>query len=285
MISVIVVARNEGDHLVSTVEQFAATLPARAEVVVVDDRSTDGSIARLPVDPRVRVVRGSGRGVARARNLGARRAAGNMLVFSDAHLRIPRGWWKPLAEIAARPGVGGAAPAISSITRPDRVGHGLRFSSAGLDIDWLWRDTPRPHKAPLIPWCCTAMSREVFEAVGGFDEAMLGIGSVDNEMSLRLWLLGYELWVAPRVDVGHLFRRKKGFARFWWQGLHNRTRLALVHLDLARIARFVKAYRHDPEFGLAMAAAATGDIARRRKHFAKERVHDINWYFQRFPKP
>ena len=284
MISVIVVARNEGDQLVSTVEQYAATLPARAEIVVVDDLSTDDSVDRLPADPRVRVVRGSGDGVAKARNLGARRAGGDMLVFSDAHLKLPPDWWKPLAEIAARPGVGGAAPAISSIAKPDRVGHGLRFSGPDLDIRWLWRDTRRPHKAPLIPWCCTAMSRDVFNAAGGFDEAMLGIGSIDNEMSLRLWLLGYELWVAPRIDVGHLFRRKKGFDRFWWKGLHNRTRLALVHLDLDRIARFVKAHRRDPEFGVAMAAAAIGDIAQRRKSLAKTRVHDIDWYFRSFPK-
>jgi GT2 family glycosyltransferase len=282
MISVVVVARNEGDRLARTVEQFAATLPRRSEIVVVDDASEDDSIARLPRDRRVVVVRGQGEGVARARNRGARRARGGVLFFSDGHMDVERGWWEPLAERAARPGVGGAAPAISSITRPDRIGHGLRFSGAGLDIDWLYRADRRPHRTPLIPWCCTAMSREVFEATGGFDEAMQAIGSVDNEMSLRLWLLGYELWVVPTVVAAHLFRRKKPFARTWGQALHNRTRLALVHFDPPRIARFARAYRNDPDFPLAIATAATGDIARRRRQLARTRQHDAEWYFQRF---
>jgi GT2 family glycosyltransferase len=282
LISVVVVARNEGDRLARTVGQFAETLPRRSEIVVVDDGSDDDSIERLPADRRILVVRGRAAGVARARNLGARRASGQMLVFSDGHMDVDRGWWEPLAERAARRGVGGAAPAISSITRPDRIGHGLRFSGADLDIDWLYRADRRQHRAPLIPWCCTAMSREVFDATGGFDEAMQAIGSVDNEMSLRLWLLGYELWVVPTVVAAHLFRRKKPFARTWAQALHNRTRLALVHFDPKRIARFVRAYRNDSDFPVALATAATADIAGRRRQIARARLHDAEWYFDRF---
>jgi len=203
-------------------------------------------------------------------------------VFSDAHLELPRGWWKPMALRAARPGVGGVAPAIASIRRPNRVGHGLRFVGHDLDVTWLWRGHGRPPRAPLIPWCCTAMHRAVFEATGGFDEGMTGMGSIDNEMSLRLWLLGYELWVTPAVVVGHLFRRAQPYPLTTGQQLHNRTRLALVHLDLPRLARFVQATRGNEDFGVAMASAATSDAARRRAQLAARRTHDIDWYFKKF---
>jgi glycosyltransferase involved in cell wall biosynthesis len=281
MISVVVVARNEGDRLAETVGQFDATLPPRSELIVVDDQSTDGSCSRLP-NGRVRVIQGSGGGVAKARNLGARLARGNLLVFADAHLTVRNGWWKPLAMRAAQRGVGGVAPAIASITRPQRIGHGLRFSGADLDVQWLWREDRRPHRAPLIPWCCTAMSRAVFESAGGFDEGMIGVGAIDNEMSLRLWLLGYELWIVPAVVVGHLFRRKQRFPLSPWKPLQNRTRLALVHLELPRIARYLRALRNDPDFAMALAAASTGDIARRRRAMARRRVHDSEWYFEKF---
>jgi GT2 family glycosyltransferase len=281
-ISVIVVARNEADELVRTVRQYADTLPSSSEIIVVDDGSSDGSIERLPRDRRIRVVRGAGRGVAQARNRGARRAHGDLLVFSDAHLELPRGWWKGLAARAVRKGVGGVAPAISSIRKPDRVGHGLRFQGPDLEISWLWTEHRRAHRPPLIPWCCTMMHRDVFEATGGFDEGMTGMGSIDNEMSLRLWLLGYELWVVPSIVVGHLFRRKQPYPLTAWQQLHNRTRLALVHLDLPRIARFVGRMRTDPDFGVAFAAAATSDVGRRRRALESQRRYDPDWYFKRF---
>lgn len=282
MISVVVVARNEGKWLSRTVQRYAATLPPKSEVVVVDDGSTDGSVERLPTDPRVRVIRGKGAGVARARNLGGRRAKGDLLVFSDAHLELPNGWWTPLAARAARRGVGGVAPAITSITRPERIGHGLHFSGADLDVQWLWREDRRPHRAPLIPWCCGMMSRAVFEASGGFDEGMTGMGSIDNEMSLRLWLLGYELWVVPSVVVAHLFRRTQPYPLTLSMQLHNRARLALVHLELPRLARFLRLNRNDPDFGEALAAAATADVGKRRRAVCAQRIRDTEWYFKRF---
>src|SRR5262249_49147805 len=66
MISVVVVARNEGDEVVRTVTQYARTLPASSEIIVVDDGSADGSVERLPPDRRIRVMAGSGKGVAQA---------------------------------------------------------------------------------------------------------------------------------------------------------------------------------------------------------------------------
>ena len=282
MISVVVITRDEGARLASTVDQYLATLPARSEVIVVNDGSTDGSCERLPRDRRIRLVRGAGRGVAQARNAGGRAARGSVLVFSDAHLEIPKGWWKPLAARAVRPGIGGVAPAIASTTRADRIGQGLRFLEPNLEITWLWRDEVKSRRAPLIPWCCTAISRAVFNETGGFDEGMIGAGSIDNEMSLRLWLLGYELWVVPSVVIGHVFRRKPPYPANAWHSLHNRTRLALVHLEVPRIARFVRAWRNDPDFAQAMAAAATSDAMRRRKRVAAQRVHDSDWYFRKF---
>jgi GT2 family glycosyltransferase len=282
MISVVVVARNEGTWLLRTVQRYVATLPSGSEVIVVDDGSTDESADRLPTDRRVRVIRGRGAGVARARNLGGQRAKGDLLVFSDAHLELPDGWWKPLATRAARRGVGGVAPAITSITRPQRIGHGLYFSGADLDVRWSWREDRRVHRAPLIPWCCGMMSRAVFEASGGFDEGMTGMGSIDNEMSLRLWLLGYELWIVPSVVVGHLFRRTQPYPLTLSMQLHNRTRLALIHLELPRLARFLRLNRNDPDFGEALAAAATTDVGRRRRAMSVQRVRDTEWYFKRF---
>src|SRR5437773_5379480 len=92
-ISVIVLSLNEGDMLRRTVEALDATLPPAAEIVVVDDGSTDASADFLAQpNSRTRLFRVPGLGVARGRNYGARQSRGRILVFSDAHIETPPGW-------------------------------------------------------------------------------------------------------------------------------------------------------------------------------------------------
>src|SRR6266478_2754278 len=99
-VSVVIISRNEGAWLRRTVENLEATLPARSEIVVVDDGSTDGSAAFLRHrKPCLRFLRTPGIGVARARNFGGQRASGEILLFADAHLAMPRSWCEPLLEV------------------------------------------------------------------------------------------------------------------------------------------------------------------------------------------
>src|SRR5260370_34252725 len=90
-ISVVVISRNEGSELKRTVENFDDTLPAGGEVIVIDDGSTDGSADHLALRRgRIRLHRAEGRGVARARNFGARQARGPGIVYADAQRRLRR---------------------------------------------------------------------------------------------------------------------------------------------------------------------------------------------------
>ncbi|HLT66903.1 MAG TPA: glycosyltransferase family 2 protein [Microbacterium sp.] len=70
------------------------------EVIVVDDASTDGTaeFAReyAARDPRIRVIDNEGSGGGSARNLGAREAAGEYLVFADGDDLIPDGAYAAL---------------------------------------------------------------------------------------------------------------------------------------------------------------------------------------------
>src|SRR5436305_10100004 len=89
-VSVVVVSRNEGAELEATVTNLLDTLPApHRELIVVDDGSDDGSTDFLDALPEVIVLRSDGIGVARARNHGGFKASGDVIVFSDAHMRMP----------------------------------------------------------------------------------------------------------------------------------------------------------------------------------------------------
>ena len=129
-ISVILPATNESVLLRRTVEQFEATLPPDSEIVVIDNGSTDGCADFLVEEPRetVQLIRTSEPlGVAAARNRGLAQARGEIVVFSDAHMDLPEGWWQPIADTLNRPEVGVVGPGIGVMGKPDRrAGFGQR---------------------------------------------------------------------------------------------------------------------------------------------------------------
>ncbi len=281
----VAITRNEGERLRETVENLRDTLPAAHEIVVVDDGSEDGSTGFLKSARNgCRLIRASGIGVARARNLGARSTTGDVIVFADAHLRLERDWWRPLIDVLRRPQAGAAAPAIGNMRKPERpFGYGLTLPAADLEPQWLDRSGSDPFPAPILPGCCLAMKRSVFEHTGGYDEGLKARGRIDPETSLRLWLMGYENWVAPESTVWHYFRRCAPFPVSASEVLHNRLRLAMVHLRTGRIAAVLDAYASDPALSDALLlVASSGRVAERRKELLAERVHDDDWFFEKF---
>jgi glycosyltransferase involved in cell wall biosynthesis len=276
-ISVVVVTRNEGAELHRTVENLRDTLPGRSEVIIVDDGSTDGSTARY----RKRLVANEF-GVARARNLGAAHATGDLLVFADAHIRLPKRWWTPLADLTGERRVGAVAPAIAQLGKDSGHGYGLRFTGPDLDARWLQEPPGGPVSVPILPGCCLAFRRRVFDRIRGWDSGLRHRGGTDNEMSVRLWLLGYEGMVTPEVCVRHLFRDVSPYPVGWPQYLHNRLRLALTYFNPSRIAKVVRAlHRHDA-FGDALELVLGSDITRRRRSLMARRKRSDDDYFQRF---
>ena len=276
-ISAVVISRNEGAELRHTVMSLRATLPPRSEIVIVDDRSTDGSTRGLRG-----VVKADGIGVARARNLGVSKTTGDFVFFADAHIRLDKGWWRPLTEALADPTVAATAPAVTHLPATRRRGFGLTLTGPDLDARWLPRQGVTPFAVPILPGCALMMRRATLDTVGGWDGGLLHRGGVDNEMSLRLWLLGYELLIVPEVVVPHLFRKASPYPVGWPQYLHNRLRLAFAHLNAERLAKVVKALHREPAFGEAMALLVEGDISARRREMLACRARTDDWYFERF---
>jgi hypothetical protein len=88
--------------------------------------------------------------------------------------------------------------------------------------------------------------------------------------------------VVPEVEFRHVFREERPYNMEWSWALHNKLRIAFVHFEPPRIARVVKALRRHQDFPDAAALLAEGDVSSRRKELAARRVHDAEWYFERF---
>lgn len=103
-LSVIVPAWNAEATLATAVESILGDTSLPAEVIVVDDGSSDGTLAvahRLAdADSRVVVISGPNGGVSAARNLGLEAARGEWLAFVDADDRVLPGGFAALLRAA-----------------------------------------------------------------------------------------------------------------------------------------------------------------------------------------
>ena len=86
MISIIIPLYNKETSIAQTLRSVLSQLYHDFEVVVVDDGSTDRSVAIVETvkDPRVRLVRQENGGPSKARNTGVSHAKGEWILFLDA---------------------------------------------------------------------------------------------------------------------------------------------------------------------------------------------------------
>lgn len=142
----------------------------------------------------------------RARNVGATRTTGNILLFIDddavlAHDRVIEGMLRFLDSPTV--GVVGASRLVP-IDAPrfqQRVARQVaRINNPVVDQPLETNPDP-PLYSTQVTTTCAAMRRDVFEQVGGFSEVL--IRSVDPEMFHRVRRLGYSFILAPGVWAWH----------------------------------------------------------------------------------
>ena len=200
-LSVIVPVRDGAAFLAESLPALRASdLPPEAwELVVVDDASTDGSaeVAGRYADAVVCLTRPQG--PALARNRGAERARGEILVFVDADVCVHVDALRRFNELFTRePDVAAAFGAYDTAPRaPGLVSqyrnllhHRVHAESPG-DAETFWAG-------------CGAIRRAVFAAAGEFDETMRQLE--DIELGYRARALGHRIVLRPEIQGTHLKR-------------------------------------------------------------------------------
>ena len=280
--SIIIPNRDEPGLLPTLYSLISNTTPT-PEIIVVDDGSQDGGADAVEdLFPDVRVVRlnGGPSGAIRARNAGAAQASGDLLVFSDAHCRVPKGWLEGLQRH-----INGTAqmvaPGVQGWNGTGAVGTGMSFKPRSLNLQWNVGMT-RPGEAFTSGLGFMVIQRQMFKDLGGFDEGQAGVFDFDIELILRAWLGGYRLIVDPTVVVAHAF--KKAFD--WQVGagdvLYNRLRVALLYFGDERIERVLGYYKDDPALPAVTLRLMQSGIMQERAEFQARRVHDDDWLFAKF---
>ena len=178
-LTIVVPAFNEEAYLASTLSSIrAAAELVRAgsgvdvDVIVVDNASVDGTPA-VARSLGATVVHEPVQGIARARNAGARRAGGEVLVFFDADVVVPRTVLVAICAAMRDPACVGGGVEVDY--RPRRLSVRLYLRA--------WRVLAR--LTGMVQGAAQFCRKDVFEEVGGYDESVWIGEDVDFHWSLR----------------------------------------------------------------------------------------------------
>jgi GT2 family glycosyltransferase len=208
--SVVVPVRNAVRTLPACLVALSRLDPSPAEILLVDNGSTDGSDALLrafanePANGTRRVIGEPRRGAAAARNAAVRLAQGEVIAFTDADCLPEAAWLRHLIEPFTDATVGAvagrviAAPTSSTLELFSAL-YTLQSSEV---VARHRRWTPWEGGYPTANF---AVRRRLLERLEGFDEGITIYGE-DFDLCARLYALGAEIVYAPSATVLHRHR-------------------------------------------------------------------------------
>jgi len=172
-VSIIIPALNEEKLIAQTLREARSVAPD-AELIVVDGGSSDRTVE---IAKELAEVRFSHATIAAARNIGAKGATGDILIFLDADTRITKKFMHEAEKYLSDPEVVGAGGLIM----PRHVGTLAEavfyfFNFLIMVSFWFGR--------PVLAGTCVAYKRKAFFDVGGFDDNM--IASEDFDLCKRI---------------------------------------------------------------------------------------------------
>lgn len=248
-ISVVVPTRNRRPHVEACLRALTSQSYPRDqfEVIVVDDGGDvplRPTLAPFDAQLRLQLIEQRRAGPARARNVGARRASGTLLAFTDDDCEPAPLWLAALSRSYSQCQDcaigGGVVNALKS---------NACSSASQLLVDYLYEyhdATPSPGRGPAAPRFFTsnnlAVPAALFHAVGGFDESFPLAAGEDREFCDRWQAHGYRLLRAPEAVVRHA--HALSLPTFWRQ--HMNYGRGAFHLRRARIARGAPALELEP---------------------------------------
>lgn len=298
-VTAIVVTYNGLPYIGACLRSLMASSDPALEIVVVDNRSTDGTADFVQREfPNVRVVvtpanAGYGDATNRAAALSSREY---IAVVNQDAVSTP-GWIAALVErLEADPQAAIATPRILLADDPARINTcANRTHYTGITTCRGYNEPadayPLQEEVAAVSGAAFVIRRQAFEAVGGFDAGYF-LYFEDTDLSLRLGLAGYRCLYVPGAEIHHEFEPRFSAEKIFYLERNRLTTLlklfrpgtyALLAPALALTEAAVLAYSllRGPACGWAKLRAYGSLVARReairrarRRAQASRRVSD-----------
>lgn len=172
------------------------------EIIVVDDGSTDSTrdIVRsfTGKNKNIRYIYQKNKGPAAARNLGARKAKGSILLFTDSDCVPEKGWIKNMIEPFQDTEIVGVAGAYGKNLEDKSLI--ARFTN--YEIKDRYKKLTKQEEIDFIGTYAAAYRRNAFMKTKGFDESFKTASGEDPALSFEMTRYG-KLVFQPSARVSH----------------------------------------------------------------------------------
>lgn len=191
-ISVIIPVYNEARHLKECLGSLRRQSTKPKEIIIVDDGSTDPTINILETEKNIILLKQHHQGPAKARNKGAKRAQGDILVFVDADMTFDQAFLFQLTRPIKARKTNGTFTKEEFVANWDNPwARSWNYETAGEGK----RRIPQnyPNQAPVF----RAILKSEFDRISGFDP----VGYTDDWTLAKK--LGYQAQVAKGAIIYH----------------------------------------------------------------------------------
>jgi glycosyltransferase involved in cell wall biosynthesis len=201
LISVVIPVHNASASLGRCLGALKTSTFQDFECVLVDDGSTDDSVALAEASGARVIATGGQRGPAYARNRGVEAARGGLLFFIDADVMVQSG---TLTQVAGAFEANSALDAL--IGSYDEEPAETNFLSQYKNLMHCFVHQQGRRRASTFWTGCGAIRGDVFKEFGGFDETYVRPSIEDIELGARLVRAGRTIELDPTLMVKHLKR-------------------------------------------------------------------------------
>ena len=221
LVSALIAVRDEAAYIDGCLDALARqTYPAdRIELIVIDGDSTDGTRARVAEwaaahGRDVRLIANPRQSTPAAFNLGIGAARGDVVIILGSHARADTGFVAASVAALVRTGADAVGGVVRTVAEDDRLAARAislaQRSPFGVG-DARYRYATTEGEVDTVNY--GAYRRDVFNRVGGFDEALQWVE--DDEFNYRLRAAGGRLVLDPTIRIDYLAR--PSLAGLWRQ--------------------------------------------------------------------
>ncbi len=216
-VSIIIPTFNGADRIGNCLEELLKQTPSRdVEILVVNDGSTDNTGDVVAGYKPVRLLSQSNAGPAAARNRGAIRAQGDIILFTDDDCVPKPDWLATMLDPFRDPEVIGVKGEYR--TRQKRLA--ARFVQ--MEYEDRYRLMGRLPRIDFVDTYSAGFRRDRFLEMNGYDTSFPVACAEDIELSYRMSARGWKMVFVPEAIVYHThsatlwqYLRKKYKFAFW----------------------------------------------------------------------
>ncbi|MBP2002527.1 glycosyltransferase involved in cell wall biosynthesis [Paenibacillus shirakamiensis] len=284
-VSIIFAIKNEGLNVLTTLESLKVSLTLLPfEVIIVDDQSIDSCCEFLfgyKFPTPIHYVKTAGAGPAEARNIGAARAKGEILIFCSAYMYFNDYWMDQLAEPILERRVDCTSPSISLYNAQGRIGYGQKLILPEMRTEWILESLDSA-SAAIMPWECIAVGQSAYQNAQGFEEGFKEGPAIAAEFSLRMRLLGFSCSIAPDVNVQLMKRTLFPYIAPEDCSGYHLLRMAYMHFNEERLAKSRDAISTPEDVHMWETQILEEGVLEQRERYLASRQFDDTWFFERY---